>query len=164
MSLLTITSDRLVMTPLEVDDFRAIDSGVRRPQWALDYPTEGDRSLARIGLHAPCASAPWCHYQVILRSSTIVIGGMGFHGPPINGQVEIGYGIVPSHQHRGYATEAAQALLSFIRGRLDVTTVIATTDPSNLPSQRVLEKLGFTESAATDTLRRFALAVPESPQ
>ena len=44
---------------------------------------------------------------------------------------------------RGYATEAAQALLRWAFDALDLNRIQAETDTRNLASARVLEKLGF---------------------
>jgi RimJ/RimL family protein N-acetyltransferase len=44
---------------------------------------------------------------------------------------------------RGYATEAARALLQWAFATLDLNRVQAETDTRNAASARVLEKLGF---------------------
>ena len=72
-----------------------------------------------------------------------LIGTAGYKGPPADGTVEVGYGIVADHQRRGYATEATRALIERASGRPEVHTVIAETLPELTPSIRVLEKLGF---------------------
>ena len=55
----------------------------------------------------------------------------------------IGYTMRPAHQGRGYATEAAGALVDRLFDRLHVHRVAATLDPANVASARVLERLGF---------------------
>ncbi len=67
--------------------------------------------------------------------------------------VEIGYGIVPSRQGAGYATEAVAALVSAVWTRSDLRAVVATTDSTNIASQRVLEKAGFTLTGEGAELR-----------
>ena len=64
-------------------------------------------------------------------------------GPPQEGEVEIGYGIVPSLQRRGYATEAVQAMVADIFQLDSVLTVTANVDLDNPASIRVLEKSGM---------------------
>src|SRR3989442_9777229 len=58
---------------------------------------------------------PWRHgFFVIHRAGGSVIGSAGFKGPPDStGIVEVAYGILPSFPGRGYATEAAAALVPF---------------------------------------------------
>jgi [ribosomal protein S5]-alanine N-acetyltransferase len=57
--------------------------------------------------------------------------------------VEIAYGIAPSYEGHGYATEAAKALVAFALERVDVTSIRAHTKPENNASGRVLSKSGF---------------------
>lgn len=88
---------------------------------------------------------PWRHgFFVVHRESRSVIGAAGFKGPPdSSGMVEIGYGIVPSFEGRGYATEAAAALVGFAFATGHVRLVRAHTLPASNPSTRVLLKCGF---------------------
>ena len=88
---------------------------------------------------------PWTlGFAVIHRNDARVIGSAGFKGPPgEDGAVEIAYGIVPGYQRKGYATEAARALVAFALERVDVTSIRAHTKPENGPSGRVLANIGF---------------------
>jgi [ribosomal protein S5]-alanine N-acetyltransferase len=85
--------------------------------------------------------------------------------PPQDGEVEIGYGIVPSRQRRGYATEAVQAMVADILQLDAVQAVIANVDLDNPASIRVLEKSGMMlgvrrEQQATYHIRRADRANP----
>lgn len=88
---------------------------------------------------------PWRHgFFVVHRDSQLVIGTAGFKGPPdAAGVVEIAYGIVPRFEGRGFATEAAAALVGFASDSKDVTTLRAHTLPQSNASTRVLAKCGF---------------------
>lgn len=88
---------------------------------------------------------PWRHgFFVVHRESGSVIGSAGFKGPPDStGTVEIAYGIVPSFEGRGYATEAAVALVDFAFASGQVRMVRAHTLPQANASTRVLLKCGF---------------------
>lgn len=57
----------------------------------------------------------------------------------------IGYLLDPSAWGHGYATEAVAALLAFGFDRLGLNRIEAGTDPRNVASRRVLERLGFVE-------------------
>lgn len=83
-------------------------------------------------------------YGVIEKSTGRVIGSVGFKGAPADdGSVEIGYGIVPVCQRRGFAAEAARALVGFALSHPAVTVVCAHTLPDGVASMRVLETCGF---------------------
>jgi RimJ/RimL family protein N-acetyltransferase len=74
----------------------------------------------------------------------VVVGGCGFKGPPDpEGVVEIAYGVAPDHQNKGFATEAAGALVDFAFRSGQVRTVRAHTFEQTNASTRVLSKCGF---------------------
>jgi RimJ/RimL family protein N-acetyltransferase len=87
----------------------------------------------------------WTHGFVLLHLATgSIIGAGGFKGPPgEDGAVEIAYGIVPDFQGKGYATEAAQALVAFAFNSRGVRMARAHTLPEMKASSRVLTKCGF---------------------
>ena len=64
--------------------------------------------------------------------------------------VEIAYGISPSYQRRGFATEAAQALVDFAFATGRVGMVKAHTAPLPNASTHVLQKCGFSFIGAVD--------------
>lgn len=59
--------------------------------------------------------------------------------------LEIGYGICPSYQGKGYATEAVGAALKYCFEELEVEMVTAKAITPNKASIHILEKLGFTK-------------------
>lgn len=89
-------------------------------------------------------------WLVIERQTTAVIGDSGFHGPPSSdGTLEIGFSIVPDRRRRGYATEAAQALIAWARRQPGVESVVAGSAMTNQASIRTLERLGFQRTGRT---------------
>jgi [ribosomal protein S5]-alanine N-acetyltransferase len=96
-------------------------------------------------LRGATGADPWVFgFAVIHREDQCVIGAASFKGPPDNdGVVEIAYGIIPSYQGQGFATEAATALVAFAVERVDVCTIRAHTMPDGNASMRVLVKSGF---------------------
>jgi RimJ/RimL family protein N-acetyltransferase len=64
--------------------------------------------------------------------------------------VEIGWHLHPDAWGRGYATEAAQALLAHAFGPLALTCVNAVAHDGNAPSFAVMQRLGMTEQGSTD--------------
>jgi RimJ/RimL family protein N-acetyltransferase len=108
--------------------------------------TSGDISPQWIAALRDASGAdPWRHgFWVIERGGREVVGSAGFKGPPDDaGVVEIAYGIAPSREGRGFATEAAGALLRYAAGDPRVRVVRAHTLPTPNASTRVLTKCGF---------------------
>jgi RimJ/RimL family protein N-acetyltransferase len=58
-------------------------------------------------------------------------------------QGEVGFVVHPAHQRRGYATEAARALLDFAFNTVALHRVIGRLESRNIASARVFEKLGM---------------------
>jgi [ribosomal protein S5]-alanine N-acetyltransferase len=96
-------------------------------------------------VRATSAGDPWSlNFRVVERGSGITVGGCGFKGPPDgNGAVELAYGIDEPHRGRGFAAEAARALVEFAFADDRVRLVRAHTKPDNGASARVLAKCGF---------------------
>jgi RimJ/RimL family protein N-acetyltransferase len=88
---------------------------------------------------------PWVlGFVLVHRVTNERIGTCGFKGPPdAGGMVEIAYGVAPEHQGKGYATEAAEALVAYAFRSGQARLIRAHTLAENLPSRRVLEKCGF---------------------
>lgn len=81
---------------------------------------------------------------IIHKSENTLIGDIGFKGlRDATGTVEIGYGIVPSHQRQGYASEAAKAMVNWAFTQSGVQRVTAECLTENISSIRVLEKIGM---------------------
>ena len=93
---------------------------------------------------APHDGAWWMYFIVLpAADDRVLIGSAGYKGPPAEGTVEIGYGIVTDHQRQGYASEAVRGLVARAFRVPVVHRVIAETLPQLTPSIGVLQKCGF---------------------
>jgi ribosomal-protein-alanine N-acetyltransferase len=95
-------------------------------------------------------SDPWLFgFAVIHKINNILIGTCGFPGPPdSDGAAEIAYGISPAYQGRGYATEAAEALIDFATKDPRVKVIRAHTLAERNASTHILEKCGLKKVGA----------------
>ncbi|HMD55111.1 MAG TPA: GNAT family N-acetyltransferase [Phycisphaerae bacterium] len=64
--------------------------------------------------------------------------------------VEIGWRLSFEHWGKGYATEAATAVMTFGFKKLRLDQIVSFTTKDNLRSRRVMERLGMTHSVADD--------------
>ncbi len=89
--------------------------------------------------------APGTDFQfaVGLKADDILIGDVYFGVESTGRQAEIGYTLAAEFQGHGYATEAVRGVLRFAFERIGLHRVTAGADPRNLPSLRLLERLGF---------------------
>jgi ribosomal-protein-alanine N-acetyltransferase len=101
------------------------------------------RSLNQIEMGKP---ATWCSpFRIVDDSNETVTGSCGFKDVPLEGRVEIGYGVSSIYRKRGIATAAVRALLNLAFVSESVTEVVARIDPANEASIRVVQKIGFEE-------------------
>ncbi|MER7839742.1 GNAT family N-acetyltransferase [Streptomyces sp. NPDC096040] len=156
-----LETDRLRLRevlPAEAPDLRE-----GRPaglDWLGGTPGEGSQEAAGLlaGAHAAGRHRPgWGMYVLVRLEDGLVVGGMGFHGPPDDGSVEIGFDLHPDARGRGYATEALAGLAHWALHQPGVDTVLATTTPDNLPSRRVMERAGFARRPDREGVLVYAL-------
>ncbi|TDD81892.1 GNAT family N-acetyltransferase [Actinomadura rubrisoli] len=143
MSSSDLITDRLVLRPWTAGEVAAVLDGRRAVCWADDFPAEGDRVIAGFITGHPDGLGEYGQRLIVERESGLVVGSIGLFWPPADGAVEFGYGVVASRRGRGYATEAARALVAFALASPEVKTVVASVELSNPESGRVLEKAGL---------------------
>jgi ribosomal-protein-alanine N-acetyltransferase len=84
-------------------------------------------------------------FPVFLKQGGEFIGTCGIGPFDMDGhaEVELGYRLCLRHWGRGYAAEAAAAVLKYGFCELDFERIMALALPQNRASLRILEKLGF---------------------
>lgn len=140
-----LQTERLTLRPIALEDF---------PRWAeMMADPEASRFLGGV---TPAATAwrgfmtmagAWSltgvsMFSVIERDTGLWLGRIGPwrpHGWPGD---EVGWGLHPDAQGKGYGVEAATAALDYAFDVLGWEDVIHCIDPDNTPSQRLAERLG----------------------
>jgi RimJ/RimL family protein N-acetyltransferase len=88
------------------------------------------------------------HFVIALQETDQIIGGCGIHiQRPEHRGAEIGYCFNRVFWGQGYATETMEALLKFGFEALNLHRIIATCDPRNIGSERVMQKNGLRKEA-----------------
>ena len=87
-------------------------------------------------------------WAVVDKSTNECVGwsGLKFFDQPLNNHIEfyeLGYRFKKKHWGKGFATESSVAILNYGFTNLNIDCVFAITDPKNVNSQKVLNKLGF---------------------
>jgi [ribosomal protein S5]-alanine N-acetyltransferase len=88
----------------------------------------------------------WCRYVSFMppgghRALIGTLGAFTRAGRP--SECEIGYSILAPHEGRGFATEGARAMIDYLRGNAELSSIIAHSFPSLPASIRVMEKCGM---------------------
>ena len=111
------------------------DKGVRSLKDAERYLEEGPMASYRefgFGL-----------WRVSLKETDTSIGMCGLLRRDFLDHVDIGYAFLAEHRRKGYALEAASAVMAHATGKLGLEKVVAIVSRDNAPSIRLLEKLDF---------------------
>jgi RimJ/RimL family protein N-acetyltransferase len=97
---------------------------------------------------------------LVTLDDDIIIGACGF-GHVENENPEIGYWIGVRYWGKGYATEAARAVIDYAFGRSDCDALHSSARVTNPASRRVLEKCGFQwTGAGLGRVRALGSSVP----
>lgn len=101
----------------------------------------------RLKIEANSDAFLWLTFWLIVKKDDgVAVGMIDFKNiPNEKREVEIGYGLGRKHEHFGYMTEAVEAFCAWGKMQAGVHHIIAETEVDNLPSQRVLQRNGFTE-------------------
>lgn len=145
-----LVTERLVLREFEESDWEAVLDYQRDPLYLRYVAWEGrspDDARAFVGKFiAQQQVKPRLKYQwtVVTRVDGLLIGNAGIRREKIDDhEAEIGYEFAPRMWGRGYATEAATAVVAYGFKELGVHRVSAWCIAENAGSARVLEKLGM---------------------
>lgn len=140
---MNIKTDRLVIRTFEPEDWKDVYEYTSNLNVMKYIPegvfTEGDAKkfvMDNSGEHAEM-------FPVVLKDEKTVIGHIAFFKYFGDHTYEIGWVFHPDYQGKGYASEAASALLGFGFKTMKLHRIIATCQPENTASHRVMEKIGM---------------------
>lgn len=140
-----LETERLTLRPLALADF---------PRWAeMMADPEATKFLGGV---QPAAVAwrgfmsmagAWsltgiAMFSLIERDTGLWLGRIGPWQPLDWPGTEVGWGLLPDAQGKGYGVEAATATIDYAFDVLGWTEVIHCIDPDNVPSQRLAERIG----------------------
>ena len=83
------------------------------------------------------------YWKLVDRNLGVFIGCCGLRPHGDTGVFELGFHIVREHWRKGFATEAAQAVVEYAFDKLRATKLFAGHNPKNTASGKILMKLGF---------------------
>ncbi|MDH4363427.1 MAG: GNAT family N-acetyltransferase [Acidimicrobiia bacterium] len=145
-----ITTPRLVLRAPEPDDVDALfrrrnDPEVARWQnWTLPWPpVSADKIVADTVAMGGPGDGQWWMVTVVEQAGGETVGDLALHLSNGGRTAEIGYTFASAHWGRGYAVEAAEALVAWLFEEQGVSRVAAMLHPANHPSAMVLERTGF---------------------
>lgn len=166
MEMPPLETERLVIRPFADGDLPALRAALEVVGAGAEAAVERymRHGMLNATVLAELGQPPYGDRAVVLRATDELIGAAGlvpafgpfdqlrpvdeqpprsrppaFHRP----QVGLFYHVHPDHRGRGYATEAARALVEFAFGPMGLARIVATTERDNLASQAVMRHLGM---------------------
>ncbi|MEM7168840.1 MAG: GNAT family N-acetyltransferase [Pseudomonadota bacterium] len=146
-----LETDRLILRPFTQADAEIILPHFADPDfmiWSIDGTLDAAAGLKKMNGWIACQEASgFSKYAMFEKKGHNFAGYCGLNWEDIEGsrQPELGFRLVPTARGRGLAREAAEAVLDDAFTRLDMPLVYAFADKDNLPSRRLLERLGMTD-------------------
>jgi RimJ/RimL family protein N-acetyltransferase len=133
----------LVLRPWTEDDVPALVAGCNDPEIAhwiptIPHPYTADDALAFIR-----GEVREDHDALAIQLDGRVVGGIGLGLNRHGYRGSIGYWIAKTERGNGICTRALRLLARHALENLQLQSVQVVTDPDNLASQRVAEKVGF---------------------
>lgn len=141
-------TERLTLRPITEADAPFILELFNSPGWLANIGDRGVYTLedARayiIEKYLPAFATPGCGTMLcVLKSGGITVGCTGVYDRPGLDLPDFGFAFLPEYQGKGYAHEASVSHMTYAVAH-GHTELLAITLPSNSPSIRLLEKLGF---------------------
>lgn len=144
-----IETARLILRPVTLADAPFILRLVTQASWLQFIGDKGVHDVAsaeRYLLEGPMAMQAQYGFAlqlVALRDGDTPIGLCGLIKRDSLPDPDLGFALLDEHAGRGYAFEAASAIMDFAKGTLGLTRVLAIATPDNERSAALLGKLGF---------------------
>lgn len=169
----TIETERLLLRPMQADDFEALLAIFTDPRVMASFGGELftpaqmqdwlDRNLAHQAEHG------YGLFSVIRKADGRLIGDCGLEQMTVGGQAvaELGYDLLSDAWNQGYASEAACAVRDYAFDVLQLPRLISLIRAGNLASRRVAEKVGMELLAESERYGirywQYGLANPTQP-
>ena len=112
-----------------------MDKEIRTPEQAREALQDG-----ALRLFTNFGYGPYC---MSLKSNGIMIGICGLFKRENLDDPDIGFAVLPDYCGRGYAGEAAAAVVNYARDDLGLDVLAAIVSPDNTASIGLIEKLGL---------------------
>lgn len=151
-SIRVLQTDRLILRQLSAertDDAEFILELVNEPGWIQNIGDRGVKNLddaRRYIQDGPVASYQKLGFGLLLvalKDGEVPVGMCGLLKRDSLDNVDIGFALLRRHESKGYAYEAAAAVMEYGWNVLGLQRIVAITAPENPSSIRLLGKLGF---------------------
>lgn len=147
---MVLTTRRLILRDFVYDDWQVVHAYHQQPRYLRYYEQDGStpqetQAFIQMFLDHQAAD-PRSKFQlaVILKENELLIGNCGLRLKKAGARTgDIGYELNPDYWGRGFATEAARAIVKFGFEEVQLHRIWSWCVADNVASARVLEKVGL---------------------
>lgn len=146
---LTYQTERLILRQTTLDDAAFIFELLNTPKWTQFI---GDRNIRNIKdaeayiqnvILAGIKKNGYGNFTVSRKSDNLKIGCCGLYDREGVDGIDIGFAFLPQYEKLGYAFEGAFKIKEIGVVNFGLKQISAITNPENIGSQKLLEKLGL---------------------
>ncbi|WP_267220584.1 GNAT family N-acetyltransferase [Dyella silvae] len=134
--------------------YRSLPEVAKYQNWWPETVDEVERFIRNQSRLLAPAPGQWFQRAIRWRDDGALIGDLAFCLSD-DGQAEFGINLAASHQGKGLAREALQAVLERLFGAMGVHRAHCSVDPRNLPSMALMRSLGLRQEAHFHESLRF---------
>jgi len=148
-----LETKRLILRPIALDDkyeifdYRSDEVSNKYQGWIPKTIGDVESFIGKISTKINEAGS-WFQFVIIEKETHKIIGDLGVHFlDSENKQAEIGCTLNKDFQAKGYATESIKRVIDYLFKELNKHRIIASIDPDNKNSIRLVERIGFRKEA-----------------
>lgn len=138
-----LMTKRLYIRPFEKQDWLAVYEYVSLPGVMAYMPTGVLNETEVKKLVDQHSGHNAQKHAIVLKEENRLIGHIEFFRYFGTHTYEIGWVLNPKYQNKGYTTEAAKAVVNYGFEEMRLHRIVATCQPENIPSWKVMEKVGM---------------------
>jgi RimJ/RimL family protein N-acetyltransferase len=145
----SIATERLTLKPTTVEDAAFILELLNSPKWLEFIGDRNVKSVPEAEAYIKERMLPqferlgFTNNVVIRKNDGKKIGACGLYDRDGLDSIDIGFAFLPGFEGQGYGFESASALLQTAFKDYNLNRVIAITSKRNIPSQKLLQKIGL---------------------
>lgn len=144
-----LETPRLLLREITAADAEFVLEMLNEPAFIRNVADRGVRTLADAAeyiaqkFEASYREFGFGSYAIELKETGLIVGMCGLLQRPTLADVDVGYAILERYWGRGFAYEAAAAVMQYGREKLGLSRIVGFTAPENNISIKLLEKLGL---------------------
>lgn len=161
--MLALETERLLLRPFTTDDAPFVLTLLNEPSFLRFIGDKKVRNLEdarQYLLTGPIATYERHGFGLLLvelKDSKIPAGMCGLLKREDLPDPDIGFAFIPDYWGKGFALEAATAVMNDARERLKLTKILAIVSPDNDSSIKLLERLGLSFQRIKDDVKVFSI-------